>query len=86
MPRRWPGTCATELIEHSATRARILESYAPQCSPAIARRADHHRLLDYAEEHGVAPSTRELAPLLGVSHTSVAKALARFRALLAEAD
>jgi RNA polymerase sigma factor (sigma-70 family) len=40
--------------------------------------------LDIAEVEGRAPSTRDLAPLLGVSHTSVANALKRFGKVLAE--
>jgi RNA polymerase sigma factor (sigma-70 family) len=38
--------------------------------------------LDTAEELGHAPSTREVAARAGVSHTSVAQALVRFRATL----
>jgi RNA polymerase sigma factor (sigma-70 family) len=38
--------------------------------------------LDIADELGRAPSTREAAARVGVSHTTVAQALKRFRALL----
>jgi DNA-directed RNA polymerase specialized sigma24 family protein len=40
--------------------------------------------LDLAERHGAAPSSREVAAAASVSHTSVANALARFRAYLTD--
>lgn len=40
--------------------------------------------LDIADELGRAPSTREVAPRAGVSHTRVAQALKRFRATVAD--
>jgi RNA polymerase sigma factor (sigma-70 family) len=41
--------------------------------------------LDLADELGRPPSTREVAPRAGVSHTRVAQALQRFRAALLDA-
>lgn len=38
--------------------------------------------LDLAERHGAAPTSREIAALASVSHTTVANALARFRRYL----
>jgi hypothetical protein len=38
--------------------------------------------LDLAEQHGAAPTSREVAALASVSHTTVANALARFRRYL----
>lgn len=38
--------------------------------------------LDLAEQHGAAPTSREVAALASVSHTTVAVALARFRRYL----
>jgi RNA polymerase sigma factor (sigma-70 family) len=42
--------------------------------------------LDMADELGVAPSTRDAAKRIGVSHTSVATALKRFREAIVAAD
>jgi DNA-directed RNA polymerase specialized sigma24 family protein len=75
------------LIDRNASRARIVESLQAAVLAGDQLTVRVITLwLDYAEAHGEAPSTRELAPLVEVSHTSVAKALARFRALLAEED
>jgi DNA-directed RNA polymerase specialized sigma24 family protein len=73
------------LIDLSATRASVYESLQ---ASVIAGDELLVRVvtvwLDVAEEQGHAPSTREIAPLVGVSHTSVAKALERFRRVLAQ--
>jgi hypothetical protein len=40
--------------------------------------------LDLAEQHGDAPSSRQVAPHAEVSHTTVTKHLTRFRAIVAD--
>ena len=44
------------------------------------------RLLDEVDRTGTRPSNRELARQIGVSHTAVAKALARFQSYMKLAD
>jgi hypothetical protein len=74
--------------------ARLLDRAASSDAIARALRAavaddDHLAVrvvaawLDLADERGEAPTSREVAPRAGVSHTTVNHALARFRAYLA---
>jgi len=42
-------------------------------------------ILDHLQEHGQPPSNRSVGSALGLSHTGVAKALDRYRSLLAQA-
>jgi RNA polymerase sigma factor (sigma-70 family) len=71
------------LIDRHATHARVLAAMRAAIDagdeitiPIITK------WLDIADELGKAPSTREVASRAGVSHTTVAQALKRFRALL----
>jgi hypothetical protein len=76
--------------------ARLVERRATvEMFAVVLRRARHDGdvtvfrlvtyLLDQADQTGQVPSNRAAAAALGLSHTGVAKALARFRALLSEA-
>jgi DNA-directed RNA polymerase specialized sigma24 family protein len=73
------------LIDRDATNARVLaalragiEAGDDLTVPIITT------WLDLADELDRAPSTREVASRAGVSHTTVAQALKRFRAVLQE--
>lgn len=84
----WMGTGAEDdrlaaLLDSDATHAVVTAALE------IHVKAGHDRLvrtvtvwLDLAEELGRAPSSREVEPLAGCSHTVVAQGLQRFRATL----
>jgi DNA-directed RNA polymerase specialized sigma24 family protein len=76
-----------QLIERDATHASIVESLR---AGVVAGDELLVRVvtawLDFADEFERAPTTREIAPRVGVSHTSVAQALGRFRRILAGPD
>jgi RNA polymerase sigma factor (sigma-70 family) len=74
-----------ELIERSASRESVAASLrAGLLAGDRLMVLVVTQWLDIAEREGRSPSSRDLAPIVGVSHTSVAKALARFRRVLSE--
>jgi hypothetical protein len=78
-----PDDAVAALIDRDATHATVLAAMRVGIDagdeitvPSITK------WLDIADKLGRAPSTREVASRVGVSHTTVAQALKRFRALM----
>jgi DNA-directed RNA polymerase specialized sigma24 family protein len=74
----------TSSIERDATHAAVVAALRAHVQANDERTVTIiTKWLDAADELGRAPSTREVAELTGVSHTTVAQALHRFREALA---
>lgn len=83
--RATPDDAVAALIERDASHTAVvvaLRSHV-EAGDALTIRVIT-TWLDVADELGRAPSTREVASAAGVSHTTVAQALKRFRAALPE--
>jgi hypothetical protein len=77
----WVGRLLDQNASHEAVHAamrRAIEHQDSTTVPVISV------WLDMAEELGKAPSTRQVAERAGVSHTTVATAIRRFRALVSD--
>lgn len=75
----------------AALLSREATAQLVDCAMRRAAQQDDHMVvrsvavwLDLAERSGAAPTTRQVAARAGISHTSVGRALARFRAYLDE--
>jgi DNA-directed RNA polymerase specialized sigma24 family protein len=80
-----PDDAIAALIDRQATHAAVLVALRTLIAEGDALTVPIITTwLDVADELGRSPSTREVAPRAGVSHTTVATALRRFRAVVAK--
>jgi RNA polymerase sigma factor (sigma-70 family) len=83
--RASPEDAIAALIDRQATNEAVLAALRALIASGDALTVPIITTwLDMADELDRSPSTREVAPRAGVSHTTVAQALSRFRVVLAE--